>query len=148
MSIFELSMLICFGIGWPVSVAKAIRTKNVSGKSPVFMAIILIGYISGITHKFLFSFDVVIAVYIFNAGMVATDLALYFKYTTKDAARFRSLRRPGIWRPRFARWPLKCAAVRVFRASARWGLALVGRSTARSPRNRTASPLRPVRSRW
>ena len=38
MSIFEAIMLICFGAGWPISVAKALRTKVVSGKSPLFMA--------------------------------------------------------------------------------------------------------------
>jgi hypothetical protein len=84
MSIFELTMLICFGIGWPVSVAKALRTKQVAGKSPIFMSIILLGYVSGIAHKLLFSFDVVIALYIFNAAMVTADLLLYVRYSSRE----------------------------------------------------------------
>ena len=35
MSPFEALMLICFGLSWPVSILKALRTK-VSGKSPLY----------------------------------------------------------------------------------------------------------------
>ena len=51
------------------------------------MSIILLGYASGITHKLLFSFDVVIALYIFNATMVATDLLLYVRYSSREFQR-------------------------------------------------------------
>ena len=83
MSFFELGMIICFGIGWPVSVFKAIKTKDVSGKSPLFMIIILLGYLSGLTHKVVYSWDIVILVYLFNTIMVALDLALYYKYSSR-----------------------------------------------------------------
>ena len=79
MSIFEVFMLVCFGFSWPVSIAKALRTKVVTGKSPVFMAIVIIGYASGIVHKLLYSQDWVIILYAANLIMVAIDLALYFK---------------------------------------------------------------------
>ena len=46
MSFFEATMLICFGISWPVSIAKALRTKVVAGKSPLFMAIVCLDYLS------------------------------------------------------------------------------------------------------
>ncbi len=39
MSIFEVIMLLCFGIGCPVAIIKALKTKTVKGKSPLFMAI-------------------------------------------------------------------------------------------------------------
>jgi hypothetical protein len=80
MSPFEAVMLVCFGISWPFSIAKAVRTKTVTGKSPIFMAIVFVGYVSGIFHKALFSFDWVFLLYIINALMVAADFALYFKY--------------------------------------------------------------------
>ena len=83
MSFFELGMIICFGIGWPVSVFKAIKTKDVSGKSPLFMIIILLGYLSGLTHKVVYSWDIVILVYLFNTIMVALDLVLYYKYSSR-----------------------------------------------------------------
>jgi hypothetical protein len=80
MSLFEAGMLICFGVSWPVSIAKSIRTKIVVGKSPAFMAIVSLGYASGIIHKLLYSFDWVTILYALNFILVVTDLFLYFKY--------------------------------------------------------------------
>jgi hypothetical protein len=78
-------MLICFGLSWPVSIAKSLRTKVVSGKSPLFLAIICVGYLSGILHKALHSFDWIIVLYTINLFMVAADLALYFRYASRRA---------------------------------------------------------------
>ncbi len=80
MSIFEVIMLICFGISWPVSIAKAVRTRVVTGKSPLFMAIVCLGYVSGVIHKAVFAFDWVIVLYVMNMLLVAVDLSLYFLY--------------------------------------------------------------------
>ena len=80
MSIFEILMLLCFGLSWPISIAKALRTKKVEGKSPVFMIVICVGYLSGILHKLFFAFDWVIVLYAINLMMVATDLFLYYRY--------------------------------------------------------------------
>lgn len=76
-------MLVCFGLSWPISIAKALRTKRVEGKSPLFMAVICLGYLSGILHKVLFSLDWVIVLYAINLVMVATDLFLYYRYLPK-----------------------------------------------------------------
>ena len=86
MSIFEALMLVCFGASWPISIAKALRTKIVEGKSPLFMAIIGLGYLSGIIHKVLFSLDWVIWLYALNMTMVAIDLGLYYRYLPSEAA--------------------------------------------------------------
>ena len=80
MSSFEAVMLICFGISWPVSIAKSLRTKVVLGKSPLFMAIVCMGYMSGCIHKVIYSFDWITALYASNMILVAIDLALYFAY--------------------------------------------------------------------
>ena len=80
MSSFEALMLVCFGVSWPVSIAKTLRTGIVHGKSPLFMAIVCLGYLSGIAHKVLVANDWVTVLYVFNLVMVATDLALYFRY--------------------------------------------------------------------
>jgi len=69
-----------FCSGWPVSIVKAFRTKQVSGKSPVFMAIICLGYVSGVIHKTLYARDWVIALYVLNIVLIATDLFLYRRY--------------------------------------------------------------------
>lgn len=84
-SIFEGTMLICFGLSWPVSIIKALRTKIVKGKSPLFMSLIAIGYIFGITHKLLYSLDYLMVLYMFNLTMILTDLYLYTRYNLQGA---------------------------------------------------------------
>lgn len=80
MSIFEAIMLICFGASWPAAVYKTYKTKNVEGKSLLFLSLILIGYIAGMTHKVLNSFDFVFWLYVANFALVMCDFILYFKY--------------------------------------------------------------------
>ena len=81
MSIFEAAMLISFGISWPVSIIKSLRTKVVVGKSPLFMVIVCVGYLSGIIHKAVYSLDWIVALYCLNMALVAVDLALYLKFS-------------------------------------------------------------------
>ena len=87
MSPFEVIMLVCFGSGWPFSIGKALRTKQVSGKSPWFMAIICLGYLSGVIHKTLYARDWVVALYGLNMVLIATDLFLYHRYKSSKPHR-------------------------------------------------------------
>jgi hypothetical protein len=80
MSVFEAVMLICFGISWPVSIAKTLRTKVVCGKSPLFLTIVCLGYVCGVIHKAFYSYDWIIVLYAMNMLLVAVDLLLYFRY--------------------------------------------------------------------
>lgn len=77
---YEATMLACFGISWPISVAKALRTKIVTGKSPIFLLLVIIGYAAGVIHKVLHKNDWVIWLYVFNGVMVSLDLVLYLMY--------------------------------------------------------------------
>jgi len=52
-----MTMLLCFGASWPISITKSLRTRVVAGKSPAFMAVIGSGYLSGIVHKLIYSLD-------------------------------------------------------------------------------------------
>ena len=79
-SIFEILMLLCFACSWPFSIVKALRTKVVIGKSPIFMSIIVLGYVFGILHKIFYHPDAVVFLYLFNLLIVSFDLFLYFKY--------------------------------------------------------------------
>jgi len=79
MSIFEAIMLLCFGAAWPFSIIKSYKSKSVAGKSPYFLIVVIIGYISGIINKLLYSNDIIMYLYILNLLMVATDLALYYR---------------------------------------------------------------------
>lgn len=87
MSFFELGMLVCFGISWPISVMKSYRMKTTKGKSLPFTIAIVVGYIMGITHKLLYSRDAVLYVYFFNLTMVSIDLILYFVNLRYDRKR-------------------------------------------------------------
>ena len=81
LSPFEAGMLICFGISWPIAIAKTLRAKRVEGKSPMFAIIVAIGYASGITHKICFvPYDYVLWLYVLNFLMVSFDVCLYFYY--------------------------------------------------------------------
>jgi hypothetical protein len=79
MSVFELGMLICFGFAWPISIYRSYKSRSTKGKSPVFSIVVLIGYMSGITHKLLYSYDFVLFAYILNFVMVFIDLMLWFR---------------------------------------------------------------------
>ncbi|HMM70042.1 MAG TPA: hypothetical protein PKD08_06055, partial [Gudongella oleilytica] len=54
-------------------------SKSVAGKSPYFLIVVIIGYISGIINKLLYSNDIIMYLYILNLLMVATDLAIYYR---------------------------------------------------------------------
>lgn len=79
MSLFEILMLVCFGAAWPFSIYKSYRSRETAGKSIYFLWIVFAGYISGITHKLIFSYDAVIFLYVLNGTMVITDIILYYR---------------------------------------------------------------------
>ncbi len=83
--LFEAVMVICFGISWPLSIAKSIKSKTAKGKSLLFISFIEIGYAFGIVSK-LISDNVtyVLVFYIINFIMVAVDIALYFRNSKLD----------------------------------------------------------------
>jgi hypothetical protein len=82
----EALMLACFGASWPFSVARAIRVKKVTGKSPVFLWLVLLGYAAGITFKLArWSGESsgrhwILLLYAFNFTIVAVDICLYYRY--------------------------------------------------------------------
>ncbi|NLU10944.1 MAG: hypothetical protein GXW90_08450 [Tepidanaerobacter acetatoxydans] len=79
MSIFEVIMLVCFGMAWPMNIYKSLTTKSVEGKSCLFLYAIAIGYLSGIIHKIVYSRDIVLVLYVINLIMVSTDIFLYHR---------------------------------------------------------------------
>ena len=79
MQIFEFIMLVCFGLSWPISVYKSIKSKSTQGKSLVFILAIIIGYISGIIGKIVnHQLTYVLIIYCFNLIVVSVDLVLFF----------------------------------------------------------------------
>lgn len=83
MSIFEAGMLLCFGASWPFQVTKTYKTKNVKGKSILFLWLIEIGYVLGMLHKVLYSPDIVFFLYLMNFILVGADMVLYYIYRSR-----------------------------------------------------------------
>ena len=53
------------------------KVKVYKRKVTLVLLVVELGYISGIIHKLLYSRDIVMALYILNALMVAADITLY-----------------------------------------------------------------------
>ena len=78
--VLEAIMIILFGISWPFNLAKSIRSKTTKGKSLLFLILIDVGYIAGLTSKFFSETFVwatdwwVFVVYAINFTLVSADL--------------------------------------------------------------------------
>ncbi len=90
--LLEISMIVCFGMSWPLSVLKSYRARTTKGKSLMFLIFIFVGYIAGIFSKFLnpaymANFNekwYVVIFYFINLFMVGTDIVLYFRNKVLD----------------------------------------------------------------
>ncbi len=95
--IFEAGMLICFGISWPIDILKTVRVRRTEGKSLAFMAIIAIGYCSGIVAKFHRAaengsrLEAVIWLYAINLLLVIVDLIITIYFRSAAAPEIASI---------------------------------------------------------
>lgn len=84
----EAVMLICFGISWPFSIVRSLKSRTAAGKSPVFLIFIIIGYVCGIAAKISGGeFFPVGILYVADMLMVITDLLIYFRNRRLDKLR-------------------------------------------------------------
>ena len=86
---FEFGMLFAFGFSWPFAIARTWRAKRVDGKSPWFMAVVLVGYACGIAARLVDgkpANDWLAWVYLLDMALVSTDLALYFRFRKNTPA--------------------------------------------------------------
>ena len=79
MGLFEFLMLLCFGVSWPFSILKSLKSRSTRGKSIMFMLLVELGYVFGIVHKLLYSRNWVIWAYVVAFALVGIDIALYFR---------------------------------------------------------------------
>lgn len=88
--VLEAVMIILFGISWPFNLFKSIKTKSAKGKSLLFLVLVDIGYIAGITSKFFSETFVwatdwwIFMIYIINFTFVTADLIIYFINRSRD----------------------------------------------------------------
>jgi len=80
--LFEIIMMISFGMSWPFNVVKSYKARTTKGKSLTFLVLIIVGYLCGIFGKIInpngFHWYVMFF-YVLNLLMVSTDLILYFR---------------------------------------------------------------------
>lgn len=82
---FEALMIICFGISWPMSIIKSLKSRTTKGKSLMFMLFILSGYAFGVISKLTSgNITYVLPLYLLNFTMVATDIGIYFRNLSYD----------------------------------------------------------------
>ena len=88
--VLEAVMIILFGISWPFNLAKSIRSGSTKGKSLLFLILVDVGYIAGITSKFFSETFVwstdwwIFMVYTINFTLVTADLIVYFINKNKE----------------------------------------------------------------
>ena len=93
--ILEITMIVSFGLSWPVNVIKSYKSRTTRGKSLLFLALIFFGYIAGIASKlvndtYMAQFSskwYVLFFYVLNFIMVSADVVLYFRNLSLDRQR-------------------------------------------------------------
>lgn len=86
--LFEIVMIVSFGVSWPINAMKSYRARTTKGKSLGFLILIVCGYIFGIIGKLLsptFKWYVMFF-YVLNLTMVCVDLAFYVRNYKIDRA--------------------------------------------------------------
>ena len=90
--ILEITMIVSFGISWPLNVLKSYKARTTKGKSLAFLLLIFFGYIAGISSKFvnpdymanIASKWYVLFFYVLNFIMVGADLLMYVRNSRLD----------------------------------------------------------------
>ena len=77
--LLESTMLICFGLSWPMNLAKNIKARSARNMSLQFILLIIIGYVAGISAKiYNHRFNYVLIVYLLNLVVVSANVIVYF----------------------------------------------------------------------
>ena len=77
--LLESTMLICFGLSWPMNLAKNIKARSARNMSLQFILLIITGYVAGISAKiYNHRFNYVLVVYLLNLVVVSANVVVYF----------------------------------------------------------------------
>jgi uncharacterized membrane protein len=93
--IFEVIMIVSFGVSWPLNVIKSYKARTTKGKSLAFLLLIFFGYVAGIISKLIneaYMADIahkwyVLFFYVLNFLMVGIDLLMYIRNAKLDKER-------------------------------------------------------------
>lgn len=88
--VLELLMIVCFGVSWPLNIAKAWKARTAKGASVPFYFLILAGYLFGITSKAVRLFRGISTpwyvwfFYILNSVIVTLGILVWFRNRRLD----------------------------------------------------------------
>ncbi len=88
--VFELLMIVCFGVSWPLNIYKAWKARTTKGSSVPFYFLILVGYLFGITskaiklHRGVVTPGYVWFFYILNSVIVTLGILVWFRNRRLD----------------------------------------------------------------
>ncbi len=96
--LLEALMIVCFGLSWPISIYRSYKSRTAKGKSLLFEVFVWVGYVFGITRKFIqyanasgaglsFLFYLGWIFYVLNIIEITIDMLLYFRNMKLDKAR-------------------------------------------------------------
>ena len=88
----EITMIVSFGVSWPLNVLKSYKARTTKGKSLAFLLLIFFGYIAGISSKLVNEAYMaqigekwyVLFFYVLNFIMVGADLLMYVRNKRLD----------------------------------------------------------------
>lgn len=91
--LLEITMIVSFGVSWPLNVIKSYKSRTTKGKSLAFLYLIFFGYIAGIASKLVneaYMAEIgkkwyVLFFYVLNFIMVSADLVMYYRNKRIDA---------------------------------------------------------------
>lgn len=90
--LLEITMIVSFGISWPLNVIKSYKARTTKGKSLAFLLLVFFGYVAGITSKlvnpvYMANFAekwYVLFFYVLNFVMVGADIGMYVRNRALD----------------------------------------------------------------
>lgn len=86
--LLEATMLICFGLSWPMNAWKSYRARTAKGTSWQFLTLICLGYLCGIAAKVaLGAMNWVLWIYVLNLAFLGINWAIYLRNRRFDAER-------------------------------------------------------------
>ena len=86
--VFEMLMLICFGLSWPFNIVKSVTPRTARGKSHPCEGSRRVGYLCGLAGKLIsHNLTYVVVFYILDLMMVGTDLLLTLRNRGLDRQR-------------------------------------------------------------
>ena len=107
-NLLEALMILCFGLSWPISIRNSWVSRTAEGKSLFFECFLWVGYIFGISRKFMIWQSASAAgttlnwlfylgwfFYVLNIVEISIDMMLYFRNVKLDKARVTAYKASG-----------------------------------------------------